>query len=202
MIIIGSDCLQRVDGAALHKLARRIAARFISGGIRTFNVLHRVASQVAALDLGYKPGVDQIQSKKPAILFLLGADQGAISRADLPDGCFVVYIGHNGDVGASMADIVLPGAAYTEKAGIYANTEGRAQQTQPAIMPPGASREDWRILRAISEVAAQGGRMLPYETREQLHNRIRTIAPGLLVLNKPVAPAIETLALADKQAIS
>lgn len=62
--------------------------------------------------------------------------------------------GHHGDVGATMADVILPGAAYTEKYGTYVNTEGRAQQTRVAVTAPGIAREDWKILRAISEVNA------------------------------------------------
>lgn len=62
------------------------------------------------------------------------------------------YPGSHGDQGASMSDVVLPGAAYTEKYGTYVNTEGRAQRTQAAVTPPGKAREDWKVLRALSEV--------------------------------------------------
>lgn len=86
---------------------------------------------------------------------MLGADAGKITREQLPKDCFVVYIGSHGDNGASMADAVLPGAAYTEKTGIYVNTEGRSQQTLSAVTPPGMAREDWKIIRAISEVAGK-----------------------------------------------
>ena len=119
---------------------------------RVLNVLHRVASQVAALDLGYEAGVASIRQNKPDVLFLLGADAGAVTRADLPKDCFVVYQGHHGDAGAEMADCVLPGAAYTEKQATYVNMEGRAQQTIAALTPPGMARQDWKIIRAISEV--------------------------------------------------
>lgn len=85
-------------------------------------------------------------------MFLLGADGGVVKRDQLPKDCFVVYIGHHGDAGATMADAVLPGAAYTEKQATYVNTEGRAQQTLVAVTPPGLAREDWKILRALSEV--------------------------------------------------
>lgn len=115
-------------------------------------MLHRVASQVAALDLGYKPGVEAIRKNPPKVLFLLGADAGCITRQDLPKESFIIYQGHHGDVGAPMADILLPGAAYTEKCSTYVNTEGRAQQTKVAVTALGMAREDWRIIRAISEV--------------------------------------------------
>lgn len=83
---------------------------------------------------------------------MLGADEGAVTRSDLPADAFVVYQGHHGDVGAEIADVVLPGAAYTEKNATYVNTEGRAQQTQFVVSPPGKAREDWKILRALSQV--------------------------------------------------
>ena len=82
---------------------------------QVLNVLHRVASQVAALDIGYKAGCSDIKESKPEFLYMLGADEGAVSRNDLPSNCFVVYQGHHGDQGAEIADVVLPGAAYTEK---------------------------------------------------------------------------------------
>lgn len=96
-----------------------------------------------------------------------------------------------------MADVVLPGAAYTEKTGTYANTEGRAQQTRLVVVPPAMSREDWRIFRVISEVV---GFTLPYDTIDQLHDRIGQVAPGLLDLNKVVPSSFETYELADKMA--
>ncbi|MGH0163009.1 UNVERIFIED_CONTAM: hypothetical protein FKN15_044151 [Acipenser sinensis] len=108
--------------------------------------------KVAALDLGYKTGVEALRRNPPKVLFLLGADAGCITRQDLPKDCFIIYQGHHGDVGAPMADVILPGAAYTEKFGTYVNTEGRAQQTRVAVTAPGMAREDWKIIRAISEV--------------------------------------------------
>ena len=158
IIVVGSGALQRADGAAIFQLTQRIAqnarvASNVGHDWRVLNVLQRVASQVAALDLGYK------------------ADEGVISREDLPKDCFVIYQGisycdklssyeeingsfkgHHGDRGASMADAVLPGAAYTEKQATYVNMEGRAQQTYTAITSPGLAREDWKIIRALSEV--------------------------------------------------
>ena len=84
------------------------------------------------------------------VLFLLGADE-----IKVPDGTFVVYIGTHGDNGAHRADVILPGAAYTEKSAIYVNTEGRVQIAGRASFPPGEAREDWAIIRALSEVARQ-----------------------------------------------
>ena len=159
VIVIGSGILQGADGAALYSLAQIVAqnaraASQVSHDWRVLNVLHRVASQVAALDLGYKAGADAVRQSRPKLLFLLGADDGAVTRDDLTDDCFVVYQGHHGDRGAEMADVVLPGSAYTEKTATYVNMEGRAQQTNAAITPPGLAREDWKIIRALSEVTS------------------------------------------------
>lgn len=118
-------------------------------------MLQTNAAQVGAYDVGYQPGINNAIKAKPKVLFLLGADAGRISREQLPQDCFIVYIGHHGDNGASIADAVLPGAAYTEKQAIYVNTEGRAQQTLSAVSPPGMAREDWKIVRALSEVACK-----------------------------------------------
>ncbi|KAM7380500.1 hypothetical protein PAMP_003791 [Pampus punctatissimus] len=182
VVVVGSSCLQREDGAAIMATVSTIAqnARISSGVEETWkvlNVLHRVASQVAALDLGYKPGVEAIRKNPPKVLFLLGADAGCITRQDLPKDSFIIYQGHHGDVGAPMADIILPGAAYTEKCSTYVNTEGRSQQTKVAVTPPGMAREDWRIIRAISELA---GVALPYDTLDEVRERLAEISPNLV----------------------
>ncbi|KAG7265451.1 hypothetical protein CRUP_002260 [Coryphaenoides rupestris] len=153
---IRKSALQRPDGPAILAAATALAhnTRASSGaedGWKVLNVLHRVASQVAALDLGYKAGVESIRRAPPRVLYLLGADSGCVTRADLPPDSLVVYQGHHGDVGAPMADVILPGAAYTEKNATYVNTEGRSQQTRVAVTAPGAAREDWCIIRALSE---------------------------------------------------
>lgn len=182
MIVVGSSALQRKDGAAIHAAVSTLAqnARSSSGvpeNWKVLNILHRVASQVAALDLGYKPGVDAIRKNPPKVLFLLGADAGCISRQDLPKGCFIIYQGHHGDVGAPMADVIFPGAAYTEKSATYVNTEGRAQETFVAVSPPGMAREDWKIIRALSELA---GVTLPYDSLDAVRNRLHEVSPNLV----------------------
>ncbi|KAF3843224.1 hypothetical protein F7725_002073 [Dissostichus mawsoni] len=182
VVVVGSSCLQKEDGAAIMAAVSTIAqnARVSSAAEETWkvlNVLHRVASQVAALDLGYKPGVEAIRKNPPKVLFLLGADAGCITRQDLPKDSFIIYQGHHGDVGAPMADILLPGAAYTEKCSTYVNTEGRAQQTKVAVTAPGMAREDWRIIRAISELV---GVTLPYDTLDEVRQRLAEVSPNLV----------------------
>merc|ERR1719266_2488964 len=182
IIIMGSDALQREDAGAVVNSVQQIAAKLrqTSGAPKSWpilNVLNRVASQVAALDLGYKPGVAEVRQAKPKVLWMLGADSGAISREDLPSDCFVIYQGHHGDAGAAMADCVLPGAAYTEKQGTYVNMEGRAQQTYPALVPPGQARVDWKIIRVLSEVLDE---KLPFDNIGELRARMAEVAPNLV----------------------
>ncbi|KAF3857174.1 hypothetical protein F7725_009033, partial [Dissostichus mawsoni] len=163
VVVVGSSALQREDGAAILSVVSSIAqnARTSSGveeGWKVLNVLHRVASQVAALDLGYKAGVDAIRANPPKVLFLLGADAGCITRADLPKNSLIIYQGHHGDVGAPMADIILPGAAYTEKNATYVNTEGRSQHTRLAL----------------------AGVALPYDSVEEVRSRLAEVSPNLV----------------------
>merc|ERR1711953_1606409 len=205
-VIVGSEMLHRPDAAAVvanvQKLAKDIKIQSGCGSSwRVLNVLHKVAGQVAALDIGYKAGVAAIKEQKPDVLFLLGADSGSVTRADLPPNAFVIYQGHHGDKGAEMADLILPGAAYTEKQGTYVNTEGRAQQTLAALTPPGMARVDWKIIRAISEVI---GETLPYDTIHQIRGRLTEVAPNLtrygLVEEANYFAQAAQLAAADKKA--
>lgn len=184
LIVIGSSTLQRPDGAALHRTVASMAqtAREKSGcgeDWRVLNVLHRVASQVAALDLGYKAGLEGLRENPPKFLYLLGADEQAVTRDDLPKDCFIVYQGSHGDAGAAIADIVLPAATYTEKNATYVNTEGRAQQTRAAITPPGMAREDWKIIRALSELVGPNF-TLKYNTLHQVRDRLAEVSPNLV----------------------
>jgi len=180
VVIVGSEALQRADGAAVLSLVQQIANNAKAGtdpDWKVLNVLHRVASQVAALDLGYKAGVSEVRAAKPKVVWLMGADAEAITRQDLPEDCFVIYQGHHGDAGAAIADCILPGAAYTEKQGTYVNMEGRAQQTFAALTPPGEAREDWKIIRVISEVV---GEKLPYDKIHELRGRMAEVCPALV----------------------
>ena len=108
---------------------------------------------MGALDVGYQPGgVAALERVKPRLLFLLGAELSGVQRQQLPCDCIVIYQGSHGDHGSAMADVILPGVAYTEKTATYVNTEGRTQMTRSAVTPPGLAREDWKIIRALSEV--------------------------------------------------
>jgi NADH-quinone oxidoreductase subunit G len=140
-----------------------------------FNVLHISASRMASLILGYaqKGGLADIEAADPQVVLLLGADE---VPADRFKRAYKVYIGHHGDKGARMADLVLPGAAYAEKHGTYVNTEGRVQWAQRAVFAPGEAREDWAILRAVSELA---GNKLPFDSYDQLRARMIKEFPQL-----------------------
>jgi NADH-quinone oxidoreductase subunit G len=179
MIIVGQGALARPDGSAILAAAWRLAAHVgaLSYDWHGFNVLHTAAGRVGALDLGFVPGpngkaVDSMLAGGVDLLWLLGAD--GFDPARIAAGTFVVYQGHHGDAGAQRADVILPGAAYTEKSGTYVNTEGRAQRGFRALYPPGDAREDWTILRAFSAVI---GKTLPYDTIEALRTRMEQINP-------------------------
>lgn len=183
LIIVGAEALARKDGAQILAAAKAIAAKLKPADPewRVFNVLQTTAGQTGALDVGYTPGVEAAISSQPKVLILFGADAGKIKREDLPKDCFVIYQGHHGDNGATIADAILPGAAYTEKQATYVNTEGRAQQTLVAVTPPGLAREDWKIVRALSEVV---GTPLPYDTLDELRDRLEQISPHLVAYGK------------------
>ena len=151
-----------------------------------FNVLHSAASRVGGLDLGLVPGEQGLDAPAMAkanavdVLINLGADE-----IDIEPGAFVVYIGTHGDRGAHRADVILPGAAYTEKTGIYVNTEGRPQFAERAVFPPGDAREDWSILRALSDPI---GARLPFDSLTQLRSALAAAYP-FLVRFDTIAPA-------------
>jgi NADH-quinone oxidoreductase subunit G len=140
----------------------------IKDGWNGFNVLHISASRMASLILGYaqKGGIADIEAAKPELVLLLGADEVAPDRFK---GAYKIYVGHHGDNGARQADLVLPGAAYAEKHGTYVNTEGRVQWSERAVFAPGEAREDWAILRAVSELA---GKRLPFDSYDQLRGQM------------------------------
>ncbi len=167
----------------------------IKDGWNGFSVLHNAASRVAALDLGLVPGTGGLTAAQMAkgdldVLFLLGADE-----VEVEPGPFVVYIGTHGDRGAHRADVILPGAAYPEKSAIYVNTEGRVQMANRAAFPPGDAREDWAILRALSD---QLGHKLPYDSLAALRREMFAAHPHLARVDEIAAgdaAAIKKLAM-------
>jgi NADH-quinone oxidoreductase subunit G len=178
-IIIGAGALAREDGAAVAALAAELGAKIgvTAEGWNGFNVLHAAASRVGGLDLGFIPGEgglaapDMVKKGALDVLVLLGADEIDLSASD----AFVVYLGTHGDAGAHRADVILPAAAYTEKDGLYVNTEGRPQFAERAVFPKGEAREDWAILRALSE---RLDATLPYDTLEQLRTKLYADHPS------------------------
>ncbi|CUS11504.1 unnamed protein product [Tuber aestivum] len=178
MVIVGSGVTEHTDGKAFYKIIGQFvdknADKIITPEWNGYNILQRAASRAGAYDIGFVPSSPKTSQTTPKIIWLLGADE--ISPSDIPKGAFVVYQGHHGDVGAQYADVVLPGAAYTEKSGTYVNTEGRVQLTRAATSLPGVAREDWKIIRAASEFL---GVTLPYDSLAGLRARMEEISPAL-----------------------
>ncbi|KAJ3039718.1 NADH dehydrogenase (ubiquinone) 78K chain precursor, 5-prime end [Rhizophlyctis rosea] len=177
LIIVGSAVLERPDALATLSSVASIVDKLkktAEPGWNIYNVLQRAASWTAALDIGFAPA-SKPTTTKPKFLYLLNADE--ISASDIPSDAFVVYQGHHGDTGAYYADVILPGAAYTEKAATYVNTEGRTQTTRAAVAPPAAARDDWKIIRALSELV---GVTLPYDNAHEVRARMAQISPSLV----------------------
>lgn len=188
-IIVSNRALQRADGPAVFKLVEDVARACgaVGGADESWEglgVLHNAANTVGLLDIGFDDKnkaetalVKEGSWAKTKFVFLLGADD--IENMDLPEDAVVVYQGHHGDKGASRADIVLPGAAYTEKAATYVNMEGRAQRTKLAFFPPGLARDDQDILSDL--IGAEP------ELQEAVNSRptpgINLLAPHLLAEN-------------------
>ncbi|TFY77408.1 hypothetical protein EWM64_g6603 [Hericium alpestre] len=182
LIIVGSAVAEQEDGPAIYnalaKFVEKNKEKLVTPEWNGFSVLQRVcafaASRAAAYDIGFVPTA-KAASAKPKFIYLLNADE--INPASIPKDAFVVYHGHHGDLGAQLADVCLPAAAYTEKASTWVNTEGRAQLGRAAVPPPGASREDWKIVRALSEIL---GSVLPYDDVLTLRDRMWDISPTLV----------------------
>ena len=182
MVIVGQAAASRADGRAVLAAAAKIALTASRGkdvGAAAFNVLHTAAARVAGLDLGFVPGQGGLDcwgmaaAGKLDVLYLLGADEIETAKVGAP---FVIYQGSHGDTGAHRADVILPGAAYTEKSATYVNTEGRVQMTAKAAFAPGVAKEDWTIVRALSDKL---GRTLPYDTIAQLRAAMYKAVPRL-----------------------
>jgi NADH-quinone oxidoreductase subunit G len=193
MLILGQGGLARPDGAAVLASARALADSLglVKDGWNGFNVLHTAAARVGGLDLEFVPKsggrdvagiLEGASSKAIEVVYLLEADEIDVSK--LGDA-FVVYQGHHGDKGAHRADVILPGAAYTEKPGIYVNTEGRVQQGHRAVFPLGDAREDWKILRALSEIL---GKKLPYDSIDAVRSGLAKANPVFAAVDR-IVPA-------------
>jgi NADH-quinone oxidoreductase subunit G len=194
MIIVGQGALARPDGTTVLSLAAKLAGAVgaVTDGWNGFAVLQNAAARVGGLDIGFVPGEGgkDVAGMMGAldVLFLLGADEfnmGQIGSA------FTVYIGTHGDAGAHRADVILPGAAYTEKSGTYVNTEGRVQMANRAGFAPGEAKEDWAILRALSDVL---GKKLPFDSLAQLRAKLYGEFPHLA--------AVDSITAGDPAAIS
>ncbi|MBW0494430.1 hypothetical protein O181_034145 [Austropuccinia psidii MF-1] len=203
MIIIGSTVNDHADGHEIFKtLASYVEAnkaKFLTEEWNGFNVLQRTASSTAAYDIGFVPTASASQVT-PKFIYLLNADD--FDPNVIPKNAFVVYQGHHGDLGARYADVCLPGTAYTEKSSTWVNTEGRSQLGRAAVSSPGASREDWKIIRAVSEVL---GMELPYDDVVQLRNRMWDVCPSLIRYDElaPSSTSIEAIqALATSKGLT
>jgi NADH-quinone oxidoreductase subunit G len=194
MLILGMGMLMRPDNAEIFSTTKAIADRcgLIKDGWNGFNVLQYAAARVGALDLGFVPKaegrgfnkiLDGCRHEEVKMVYLLGADEFDMERLKK---AFVVYQGHHGDAGAHIADVVLPGCAYTEKDATYVNLEGRVQQTKRAVFPVGQAKEDWAIIRALSDAA---GKPLPYNTLAQLRERMIKAAPHFAQVNEVIPAA-------------
>lgn len=188
MIIVGSGAVSRDDGASILAAAASIASSVgaVSDEWNGFGVLHTAASRVGGLDLGFVPGVNGANAatmlRSMDVLFLLGADEMEFSTKHAK--C-TIYIGSHGDAGAHGADVILPGAAYTEKSGTWVNLEGRVQMGNRAGFAPGDAREEWAIIRALSDVL---GKKLPFDSLAALRRELYQAYPHFNALDE-IAPA-------------
>ena len=194
MVVIGSGVVEHAEAASVYKsiaekLVKKIPA-LLTEEWNGISVLQRDASVAGALDVGFQPSTDSKPVAESKLVYLLGADR--ISESDIPKDAFVIYQGHHGDAGANFADVILPGCAYTEKNATYVNTEGRPQLTRKAIGSPGDARQDWKIVRALSEMV---GQPLPYDEEQEIRDRLADIAPHFAQygLTQPTAFAKQAL---------
>lgn len=199
MILIGQGAVQGEAGEAVLAQAAALAQAVgaLSDEWNGFGVLHTAAARVGALDLGFVPGEGGVKAHDMAgamdVLFLAGADELDLSSKG---SSFVVYIGTHGDAGAHAADVILPGSTYTEKAGTYVNTEGRVQLANRAGFAPGEAKEDWAILRALSDVL---GAKLPFDSLAQLRAGLYADYPHMAQIDAiATGQAADIAALAAK----
>jgi NADH-quinone oxidoreductase subunit G len=195
LFLIGENFLNRRDGEGILGRIREIAKKYNSFTDKWngLGVLHSSANRVGALEVGFVPRdtglntegiIDGVKSNHIKLLWLLGVDDINLNKKIKT---FIVYQGHHGDKGAELADLILPGSAYTEKDATYLNTEGRVQRTNAAVSPPGDAREDWKIIRAFSGFV---NKVLPYDNIMQLRNRLSDFNKSLVIENSLIKASI------------
>jgi NADH-quinone oxidoreductase subunit G len=191
LIILGQSALVHPAGEAVLFKAAHLAAAIMEGKDAStwnpLNILHATAAQAGGLDIGFVPAeggldvkgmLDAATGGDIEVLYLLGADEFDVSGTG---DAFVIYQGSHGDRAARIADVVLPGAAYTEKNGTYVNTEGRVQLGERAVFPPGDAREDWTIVRALSDYLHV---KLPFDSLRELRAAMYADYPHLAAIDK------------------
>jgi len=195
LFLIGENLLNRKDGEGILGRIREIAKKYnsFSDKWNGLAILHSSASRVGALEVGFVPGnkgfntkdiIDGVASNHIKLLWLLGVDDINLNKKP---NTFVVYQGHHGDKGAEIADLILPGSAYTEKDATYLNTEGRVQRTNAAVSPPGDAKEDWKIIRAFSAFV---DKVLPYDNISELRKRLANINKLLVIENSLIKGSV------------
>jgi len=194
MIVVGNETLAREDGPAVQNLINELASKTNiineAEGWNGVNILHTEASRVGALDLGVVPSNSINESAK--LVFLLGADN--FRHEDIPDDAYVIYMGTSGDEGVYYADLILPTSSYLERDGTYVNMDGRPQQSRSSITPPGFARDDWMVLRALSE---EMGTPLPYDSLDEVRTRAAELAPHLVRYDHIEPGSFDRIALRD-----
>ena len=182
LVIVGMGALREADGLAVLAASMKLAEETNS----KLMVLHTAAGRVGALDVGaVTEGGIEAATTGADVIFNMGADE-----IDIDAGPTVIYMGSHGDRGAHRADIILPGAAYTEEAGLFVNTEGRPQLAQRAAFPVGDAKENWAILRALS---AELGATLPWDSMAQLRQAMVAAVPHLAQVDQVVENDIAPL---------
>jgi len=193
MIVVGNETLARADGKAIQNLINDLASKTNlineAEGWNGVNILHSEASRVGALDLGVVPRASMDGAK---VVFLLGADN--FRHEDIPEDAFVIYMGTTGDEGVYYADLILPTSSYLEKDATYVNLDGRVQQSRAAITPPGFARDDWMVLRALSE---ELGTPLPYDSLDEVRTRLAELAPHLVRYDVIESSSFDRVSLVD-----
>ncbi len=173
VVIVGQGALREADGEAVLAAAMKLAEDTGS----KLMVLHTAAARVGAMDVGCTTeGGLNAAIDGAEVVYNLGADE-----VEIAEGAFVIYQGSHGDRGAHRADVILPGAAYTEEQGLFVNTEGRPQLALRAGFAPGEAKENWAILRALS---GEMGTALPYDTIAQLRQAMVEAAPHLAQIDE------------------